>query len=226
MFLLLVVFGEWNYKCSRATQSFWKMPEWLGPICPQCLNILRSSPEVALCLLESQYRELKPHSYFGTQTAELNIHFQKWSLHPSLIPQNQPNCQWGPRKTFMLCQFVTGKNDVTLKWLQTKVTWGGDGRRQKWDGCPVRQDGCGFLTWHRCNYPCHTGSQETGMLSHVSSGAGPQPKRCAWSWATAEHYSLLLKPTHQMQLVEIRARCASWMHKMCELTYLPRSHHH
>jgi len=37
---------------------------------------------------------------------------------------------------------------------------------------------------------------------------------------------LLLKPTLQVQLVEIRARCVSWMHKISELTCLPRSHPH
>lgn len=116
MFLLFVVFGEWNYECSHVTQCFWKMPKWMGPVCPQCSNILRSSPEEPLCLLESQYREPKMHSYFGTKTAELNSHFQKWSLHSSLIPQKQPNCQWGPRKKFMLPHFVMGKDDVTLKW--------------------------------------------------------------------------------------------------------------
>lgn len=49
-------------------QSFWKIPKWLGPICPQCLSTSRSSSETLFCLLECL----------------------KWSSQLSLTPENIP----------------------------------------------------------------------------------------------------------------------------------------
>lgn len=66
--LTLCYFGEWNYKGSYETQSFWKTPKCLGPVFPQCLSISRSSSETLFCLSECQ----------------------KWSRQLSLIPENIP----------------------------------------------------------------------------------------------------------------------------------------
>lgn len=194
-------------------------------------NILRSSPEVPLCLLESQQREWKMHSYFGTQMAELNSHSQKWSLHTSLIPQNQPNCQWGPRIKFTLAQCVTGKEHVTLTltWPTVQSVLGevmGEDR----SGtaalysrmAAVFSHGTGAIIpatlGQNKQAHCPTSTQVLGHGQKDMRGPGLQPSTTA--------SLLLLKPIHQMQLVEIRARCVSWMHKMCELTCLPRSHSH
>lgn len=98
----------------------------------------------------------------------------------------------GPQNKIHVGSVCHGQRACNLNLDMThspKCPGGGDGRRQKWDGCPVQQDGCSFLTWHRRNYPCHVGSEQTGTLPHVDSGAGPWPKRHAWSWATAEHHS-------------------------------------
>lgn len=199
MFLLFVVFGEWNYKCSQATQSFWKMPKWMGPICPQCLNILRSSPEAPLCLLESQYRQPKMHSYFGTQTAGLNHHSQKWSLHPSSIPQKQPNSQWGPRKKIMLAQFVTGKDDVTLTWPTTQSDLG-----RWWDEAEVGWLPCtaGWLQFS------HTAQVQLSLPLWVTRN---RQLRC---WTTAKKLCMVLGYSWALQPASSswspHTRCSWW----------------
>lgn len=187
MFLLSAVFGEQNYNCSLATQSFWKKSIYIDQIVLSVWTYSDLHLKYLSVFLEASTENQKWIPVLGHKW--LNWTQQSCSKAISLDGTKPTKLSVGSQKKLPVGS-VCHKRQQCNPIMTHSSKWPGEVMGEGRSGAAVLwcRAAAGFSHGAGSIIPAMLGfKKQTCWLPHISSGAGPWPKRHAQPPAPEAH---------------------------------------